>query len=322
MPSAISTPTFQALAGNIKNNSDSSAVYSAGAWDLRNASGTTTFAVSSAGVTTQVTATATTSVVTPLIKAYDGNGIKFQENGGTEVMSISDAGAVTMGPAVSTQTNRINGYVAGNYNNTGNAYFVANTADGSDSSATFLCGAGDAGAGRGGYIGLYGNEHATLAGQVRFLSATAATGTAFSFISNGGGTVATCTDAGAWTFLVSVSVTGTADVSGTTAALRTDGGCYVAKIMSAGTVTDRTPFPKDLQTAIDAINSMEKLPEGEYDESDKEKQLDHSKLHEYVKSGDHRDMSASVSCLVLVCQDLLKRLQVAEERIAILEGKA
>jgi hypothetical protein len=91
--------------------------------------------------------------------------------------------------------------------------------------------------------------------------------------------------------------------------------------MSAGTVTDRTPFPKDLQTAIDAINSMEKLPDGEYDESDKEKQLDHSKLHEYVKSGDHRDMSASVSCLALVCQDLLKRLQVAEERIAILEGK-
>jgi hypothetical protein len=40
-----------------------------------------------------------TSILTPLIKGIDGNGIKFQENGGTEVMSISDAGAVTMGVA-------------------------------------------------------------------------------------------------------------------------------------------------------------------------------------------------------------------------------
>jgi hypothetical protein len=39
-----------------------------------------------------------TSLLTPLIKAIDGNGIKFQENGGTEVMSISDAGVVTVGP--------------------------------------------------------------------------------------------------------------------------------------------------------------------------------------------------------------------------------
>lgn len=43
--------------------------------------------------------TTSTSVITPLIKAYDGNGIKLQENGGTEVMSISDSGLVTMGPA-------------------------------------------------------------------------------------------------------------------------------------------------------------------------------------------------------------------------------
>jgi hypothetical protein len=51
-PSAWAPQTSQLVAGNLKNNSDSSAVYSAGAWDLRNASGTTTFAVSSAGAVT------------------------------------------------------------------------------------------------------------------------------------------------------------------------------------------------------------------------------------------------------------------------------
>jgi hypothetical protein len=253
MGSSISTPTFQALAGNIKN-ADGAAIYSLGAWDLRNASGTTTFAVSSAG-------------------------------------------AVTVGPAVS-----------------GAIQHVVN----------------------GSMVKLVRNDGGVSKHFLKWLNSAAASatnnywglqpdGTTFNFYSSPDDSTYTAlgsfTNAGAWTFPVSVSVTGTADVSGTTAALRTDGGCYVAKIMSAGTVTDRTPFPKDLQTAVDAVNSMEKLPEGEYDENDKEKQLDHSKLHEYVKSGDYRDMSASVSCLVLVCQDLLKRLQSAEEKLAALEGR-
>jgi hypothetical protein len=237
-PSAWTPQTSQLVAGNIKNADGTTAIYSLGAWDLRNASGTTTFAVSSAGAVTVNYATTPTTDTTIAGFGYSGS------------------------TKLSLKTN----------NSTG--------------------------------VHTWDN----------------ATGFATNFSVNGT-VMGSMAAAGAWTFPVSVSVTGTADVSGTTAALRTDGGCYVAKIMSAGTVTDRTPFPKDLQTAIDAINSMEKLPEGEYDESDKEKQLDHSKLHEYVKSGEYRDMSASVSCLVLVCQDLLKRLQVAEEKLAALEAR-
>jgi hypothetical protein len=86
--------------------------------------------------------------------------------------------------------------------------------------------------------------------------------------------------------------------------------------MSAGTVTDRTPFPKDLQTAVDAVNSMEKLPDGEYDENDKEKQLDHSKLHPYLKSGNHRDLSATVSCLVLFCRSQQALIEAQAQALA------
>jgi hypothetical protein len=53
--------------------------------------------------------TASTSVVTPLLKAYDANGIKFQENGGTEVGSVSDAGAWVMGASSFTGTHTIYG---------------------------------------------------------------------------------------------------------------------------------------------------------------------------------------------------------------------
>jgi len=52
MPSAISTPTFQALAGNIKNADGTTAVYSLGAWTFKNSSAVTTFAISDAGAVT------------------------------------------------------------------------------------------------------------------------------------------------------------------------------------------------------------------------------------------------------------------------------
>ena len=52
--------------------------------------------------------TGSTSIITPLVKAYDGNGIKFQENGGTEIGSATDAGAWTLGAASSTQIFNVN----------------------------------------------------------------------------------------------------------------------------------------------------------------------------------------------------------------------
>jgi hypothetical protein len=49
MPSAISTPTYQALAGNIFNADGSTPIYSLGAWTFKNSSAVTTFAISDAG---------------------------------------------------------------------------------------------------------------------------------------------------------------------------------------------------------------------------------------------------------------------------------
>jgi len=52
MPSATATPTYQALAGNIKNADASTPIYGAGAWDFKNAAGTTTLAVDASGAVT------------------------------------------------------------------------------------------------------------------------------------------------------------------------------------------------------------------------------------------------------------------------------
>jgi hypothetical protein len=66
------------------------------------------------GSPTLTTVTGTTSVITPLLKAYDGNGIKFQENGGTEIGSATDAGAWTFGPS-NTDTASGPGHVLNGY---------------------------------------------------------------------------------------------------------------------------------------------------------------------------------------------------------------
>jgi hypothetical protein len=45
-----------------------------------------------------VTASASGTVTTTYIQAADAQGLSFKENGGTEVLAVSDAGAVTVGP--------------------------------------------------------------------------------------------------------------------------------------------------------------------------------------------------------------------------------
>jgi hypothetical protein len=87
-----------------------------------------------------------------------------------------------------------------------------------------------------------------------------------------------------------------------------NGNVWIYGDCSALSFTDRTPYPDSLQVAIDAVNSMQKLPDGEYDPDNKEHQLDHSKLHQYLKSDtdeDARDMSASISCINEVVKHLL-----------------
>jgi hypothetical protein len=106
-----------------------------------------------------------------------------------------------------------------------------------------------------------------------------------------------------------------------------DGAVHVTTNLFAGgnvsalSFTDRTPYPKDLETAYDAVMSMERLPEGEYQENNKEQQLDHSKLSVFIRSEEgNRDLSATVSCLNEVVKDLVRENQELKARLAAIEA--
>ena len=125
-----------------------------------------------------------------------------------------------------------------------------------------------------------------------------------------------------------------------TGAVWIDGSC------SAASFIDRTPYPETLQLAYDVINSHQKLPADEYKADDQSKQLDHTKLHEYVSVttpadlwtendnlpegvlvGDikkeeekNRNMSGVISCLVEVIRDLSAKNEELTTRITALEN--
>jgi hypothetical protein len=87
------------------------------------------------------------------------------------------------------------------------------------------------------------------------------------------------------------------------------GNGYFTGNVSAASFTDRTPYPKDLETAYDAVLSMQRLPDGQYSENNKEQQLDHSLLSSFVQSvGGFRDLSASVSSQNEILKYLLNNL--------------
>jgi hypothetical protein len=77
---------------------------------------------------------------------------------------------------------------------------------------------------------------------------------------------------------------------------------------------------------------MERLGEGQYNENNKQVQLDHSKLSDFIKSKDgNRDLSATVSAHNEVLKDLIRKNNELEkahvhidqlhERIKTLEAK-
>jgi hypothetical protein len=82
--------------------------------------------------------------------------------------------------------------------------------------------------------------------------------------------------------------------------------------VSALTFTDRTPYPETLEEAIDSVKSFSKSEE--YDKNDKSKQLDHSKLHTFVKSEDGRDLSATVSALLETVKYLLDEIDLLKKK--------
>jgi len=73
---------------------------------------------------------------------------------------------------------------------------------------------------------------------------------------------------------------------------------------------------------------MDRLPEGQYDENNKEYQLDHDKLDPFIKSETGRDLSATVSAQNEVIKDLIKQIKELKsqndelkQRISALEAK-
>lgn len=98
--------------------------------------------------------------------------------------------------------------------------------------------------------------------------------------------------------------------NGTTYGLMFDQKLYVVGDVSATSFTDRTPYPETLKIAYDVLASHKRLDD--YDKNDKEKQLDHSKLHEYAKAEHGRDVSAVISCLVETVNDLTAKVEALE----------
>jgi hypothetical protein len=92
--------------------------------------------------------------------------------------------------------------------------------------------------------------------------------------------------------------------------LASTGDFWAIGNVSALSFTDRTPFPESSVEALAAINSLKRLPPETYKKNNKAQQMDHSKVHAFLKGGtaDSRDLSATVSCLVVVVQDLLKEI--------------
>ena len=101
------------------------------------------------------------------------------------------------------------------------------------------------------------------------------------------------------------------------------GGINVFRVTDDGYVTangyaEYTPYPETTAIAYDAIKSLERLPAGRYKKNDKKMQVNHDKLHQYLKAGkdgDGRDMSATISCLAEVTKDLIKRIETLEGKL-------
>ena len=87
-------------------------------------------------------------------------------------------------------------------------------------------------------------------------------------------------------------------------------GIFAGGVMSAASFDDRTPYPETLDIAQNVLKSHKKL--SDYDANNQEKQLDHSKLHKYVKTEHGRNLSAVVSCLVEVVNNLTAKVEALE----------
>jgi hypothetical protein len=90
--------------------------------------------------------------------------------------------------------------------------------------------------------------------------------------------------------------------------------------VTAESFNDASPYPEDIDTAYEALFSMQRLPDGEYDPNDQASQLDHSGLSDFVRSERHngelgRNLSATISANNEVIKDLVARIIQIQQRI-------
>lgn len=100
-------------------------------------------------------------------------------------------------------------------------------------------------------------------------------------------------------------------------------GAYFTHNVSALSYTDRTPYPENLEVAYEAVTSMTRLPDGEYDPYNESSQLDHSSLSSFVLSEQAdgtlgRNLSATVSAQNEVIKDLIARVNELESMVSTL----
>lgn len=86
-----------------------------------------------------------------------------------------------------------------------------------------------------------------------------------------------------------------------------------------------SPYPENVETAYEAVMSMQRLPDGEYDPEDTSRQLDHESLHPFIRrvAADGQP-AASIGSIIgaqnEVIKDLIARNNMLEARVARLEA--
>jgi hypothetical protein len=218
-------------------------------------------------------------------------------------------------------------YTTGNFTSGGNTYLAPNDSDyvgiGSSGSSTVklriyndsmtdslnVSNNRTSGSRYGVYVGNTGNTTGSSYGV--YSTSSSATGSNYGIYGNAS-TASTGTNYGVYGYAVNSG-------SGSAYAGYFYGNVYVTGNVSALSFTDRTPYPQDLQTAVDAVMSMSPLPAGQYQADKKEQQLDHSTLSPFIRSEEgKRDLSATVSCHNEVLKDLLAKQQELTEARAMI----
>jgi hypothetical protein len=130
------------------------------------------------------------------------------------------------------------------------------------------------------------------------------------------GDSSSATDRGVWLGMIDNNGTWWPVLGAIEGVARAFGDLYVANNCSALSFTDRTPYPESTLQAYRAVNSMTL----KVDSKGQPLGVDHAKLDPFIRADNKdkevvgRDLSATVSALVAVVQDLTRRVVALESQ--------